>query len=164
MSRISLTRRTVLQAAAATTLAMPFVRGAFAAGKLSCRFWDHWVPYQPSTKLCHEWAEKNKVDITIDYITSQGDKLNLTIAAEAQSNQATTISMQDSQPGAGRQARTGRRSRGAPHQTIWRDAAGVRIPRQAKGPLDRRPHRHPRHVPNSLRAHRHAQGNMRVSM
>jgi hypothetical protein len=23
---------------------MPFVHGAYAAGKLSCGFWDHWVP------------------------------------------------------------------------------------------------------------------------
>ena len=36
------------------------------------------------TKLCQEWAAKEKVDITIDYITSQADKLNLTQAAEAQ--------------------------------------------------------------------------------
>jgi len=35
------------------------------------------------TKLCKEWAEKEKVDISIDYITSQGNKLNLTYAAEA---------------------------------------------------------------------------------
>ena len=41
-----LTRRTVLKTAAlaSTALAAPFVRGAYAAGKLSCGFWDHWVP------------------------------------------------------------------------------------------------------------------------
>jgi len=41
-----LTRRTVLTTAAlaTTTLAAPFVRGAYAAGKLSFGVWDHWVP------------------------------------------------------------------------------------------------------------------------
>jgi ABC-type glycerol-3-phosphate transport system substrate-binding protein len=86
----SLTRRTILQTAAAATatgaLAAPFVHGAFAAGSLKVGFWDHWVPgaNDTLTKLCKEWAAKEKVDISIDYITSQGDKLNLTQAAEAQ--------------------------------------------------------------------------------
>jgi ABC-type glycerol-3-phosphate transport system substrate-binding protein len=81
-----LTRRTLLQTAAASALAAPFAHGAFAAGKLAVGFWDHWVPgaNDTLTKLCHEWAAKEKVDITIDYITSQADKLNLTQAAEAQ--------------------------------------------------------------------------------
>ena len=81
-----LTRRTLLQTAATTALATPFVHGAFAAGKLAVGFWDHWVPgaNDTLTNLCKEWAAKEKVDITIDYITSQADKLNLTQAAEAQ--------------------------------------------------------------------------------
>jgi ABC-type glycerol-3-phosphate transport system substrate-binding protein len=36
------------------------------------------------TKLCNEWAAKEKVDIKIDYITSQNNKLLLTISQEAQ--------------------------------------------------------------------------------
>jgi ABC-type glycerol-3-phosphate transport system substrate-binding protein len=86
MSASRLTRRTLLQTAATSALAAPFVRGAFAAGKLAVGFWDHWVPgaNDTLTKLCREWAAKEKVDITIDYITSQADKLNLTQAAEAQ--------------------------------------------------------------------------------
>ncbi|MGE3784870.1 MAG: ABC transporter substrate-binding protein [Alphaproteobacteria bacterium] len=90
MTTRSPSRRRVLQAAVAATAAMslakPFVRGAFAAGKLSVGFWDHWVPGANNTltKLSKEWADKNKVEITIDYITSQGDKLLLTGAAEAQ--------------------------------------------------------------------------------
>src|SRR5262249_53723986 len=81
-----LTRRRILQSASATALVMPFVHSAFAAGKLAVGFWDHWVPGANNTltKLCQEWAAKEKVDISIDYITSQGDKLNLTQAAEAQ--------------------------------------------------------------------------------
>ena len=86
MQSSRLTRRVLMQSAAATTLAAPFVHGAFAAGKLRVGFWDHWVPgaNDTLTKLCQEWAAKEKIDITIDYITSQADKLNLTQAAEAQ--------------------------------------------------------------------------------
>jgi ABC-type glycerol-3-phosphate transport system substrate-binding protein len=43
------------------------------------------------TKLCNEWAAKEKVDITIDYITSQGDKNILTIAAEQQARSGHDI-------------------------------------------------------------------------
>jgi ABC-type glycerol-3-phosphate transport system substrate-binding protein len=85
---ISPTRRSVLKSGALTmgALAAPFVHGAYAAGKLRCGFWDHWVPgaNEPLAKLCNEWAEREKVDLTLDFITTQGDKLNLTIAAEAQ--------------------------------------------------------------------------------
>jgi ABC-type glycerol-3-phosphate transport system substrate-binding protein len=95
MEASRLTRRRVLQTAAlaTTAVATPFVHGAFAAGKLSVGFWDHWVPGANNalTKLCKEWAEKEKVDITIDYITSQGDKLNLTQAAEAQARSGHDI-------------------------------------------------------------------------
>ena len=84
----TISRRTVLQTAAmaTTALATPFVRGAYAGGKLSCGFWDHWVPTanEPMSKICQEWADKNKVDLSIDFITSNGDKILLTIAAEAQ--------------------------------------------------------------------------------
>jgi ABC-type glycerol-3-phosphate transport system substrate-binding protein len=82
------TRRTVLRnaALATTLLARPFVRGAHAAGKLSVGFWDHWVPgaNQPLETLCRAWAEKEKVELTVDFITSNGDKDLLTVAAEAQ--------------------------------------------------------------------------------
>lgn len=86
---VATTRRAVLQnaALATTMLAMPFVRGAHAAGKLSVAFWDHWVPGAngPLEKLCREWAEKEKVELKIDFVTSNGDKDLLTVAAEAQS-------------------------------------------------------------------------------
>ena len=94
MSKSRLTRRAVLQAAAVTpaalavsSLATPFVRGAFAAGKLSVGIWDHWVPgaSQVIQKLTQEWAAKEKVELSFDLITSNGDKLALTVAAEAQS-------------------------------------------------------------------------------
>src|ERR1700687_6163773 len=88
MVRSTITRRRLLETGTLATaaLAAPFIRGARAAGKLSVGFWDHWVPgaNDVMTKLCHEWADKEKVDIAIDCITSQGDKLMLSIAAEAQ--------------------------------------------------------------------------------
>ena len=81
-------RRFVAGTAALSTamVAAPFVRGAYAAGKLSLGLWDHWVPgaNKASEALIKEWAEKEKVDVTIDYITSQGNKLLLTSAAESQ--------------------------------------------------------------------------------
>jgi len=35
-------------------------------------------------RLCRQWAGKEKVDVTIDFITSNGDEDLLTMAAEAQ--------------------------------------------------------------------------------
>src|SRR5205085_10158698 len=88
MATTALTWRRVIATAAAATAALsaPFARGAHAAGKLSVGFWDHWVPGANDTlrKLAQQWAEKEKVDLTIDFITSTGDKLRITMAAEAQ--------------------------------------------------------------------------------
>src|SRR4051794_32555797 len=85
----TISRRRVLgtaAVAATTAIAAPYVRGAYAAGRLSVAFWDHWVPgaNDVMTKLCKEWADKEKIDLKIDFVTSQGDKLMLSIAAEAQ--------------------------------------------------------------------------------
>jgi len=73
-------------AASATVVVAPHIRTSYAAGKLSVGFWDHWVPGANDVlaKLCNEWATKEKVDLKIDFITSQGNKLLLTITAEAQ--------------------------------------------------------------------------------
>src|SRR6187401_3715334 len=94
--RSGFTRRTALKTAALATtafIAAPYVRGAHAAGKLSIGFWDHWVPgaNKASTDLVNEWAEKEKVEVTIDYIPSQGNKNLLTIAAEAQAKSGHDI-------------------------------------------------------------------------
>ena len=88
MSR-KLSRRQFVTATAMSSAALvtaPYVRGAYAAGKLSIGFWDHWVPgaNKISADLVREWAEKEKVEVQIDYITGQGNKLLLTNAAEAQ--------------------------------------------------------------------------------
>lgn len=90
------TRRRFLASTAATsavTLTPPFIRSARAAGSLSVGFWDHWVPgaNDTLTKICNEWAAKEKVDIKIDYITSQGKKNELTIVAEAQAKSGHDI-------------------------------------------------------------------------
>jgi ABC-type glycerol-3-phosphate transport system substrate-binding protein len=78
-------------------VAAPFVRGAYAAGKLSVGFWDHWVPNAngATETLVKEWAEKEKVDVQIDFITSQGNKLLLTTAAEAQAKSGHDILAQN---------------------------------------------------------------------
>jgi ABC-type glycerol-3-phosphate transport system substrate-binding protein len=95
MSR-RLSRRQFVAATAATSAALvtaPYVRGAYAAGKLTMGFWDHWVPgaNKASTDLVNEWAAKEKVEVSIDYITGQGNKLILTAATEAQSKSGHDI-------------------------------------------------------------------------
>ena len=57
-------------------------------------FWDHWVPgaNKASTELVNEWADKEKVEVSIDDITTQGSKLLLTIAAELQAKADMTSS------------------------------------------------------------------------
>ena len=92
MPRI-LTRRNILKSAAlaapvlaASNFAAPFVRGAFAAGKLAMGAWDHWVPGagKELQRICQEWADKEKVELVFDLITSNGDKDLLTLMAEGQ--------------------------------------------------------------------------------
>ncbi len=96
MSRKKLSRRQFIAATALSSAALitaPYVRGAHAAGKLSIGFWDHWVPgaNKASTDLVNEWAAKEKVEVQIDYIPSQGNKLLLTTQAEAQAKSGHDI-------------------------------------------------------------------------
>jgi hypothetical protein len=89
MPSTKLTRRTFVARstiAATATLAAPYVHGATAGGRLHIGLWDHWVPSanEPMAKLCQQWAAKEKVDLSIDFITSNGNKLIMTVAAEAQ--------------------------------------------------------------------------------
>jgi ABC-type glycerol-3-phosphate transport system substrate-binding protein len=81
-------RRTAIAGGVAAGLvAAPFVRGAYAAGTLTIGLWDHWVPgaNDVTAALIKEWGDKNKVDVKVDFITSQGNKLLLTLGAESQS-------------------------------------------------------------------------------
>jgi ABC-type glycerol-3-phosphate transport system substrate-binding protein len=96
MARSKLTRRQFVAAtaaASATAMAAPFVHTANAAGKLAIGLWDHWVPgaNTASTDLINEWAAKEKVEVTIDYITSQGNKNLITIASESQARSGHDI-------------------------------------------------------------------------
>ena len=81
------TRRNALKlGAAAAALPLVHIRTAGAAGKVSIGFWDHWVPAGNDVmkQQVQAWADKNKVEVQADFITSNGFKNILTIAAEAQ--------------------------------------------------------------------------------
>ncbi len=79
-------RRLAVGLGAAATLPLVHIRTVGAAGKLSVGFWDHWVPGANLVmqKQVDAWAEKNKVEVTADFIASSGGKLQLTPAAETQ--------------------------------------------------------------------------------
>jgi ABC-type glycerol-3-phosphate transport system substrate-binding protein len=82
-----ITRRGAVKlGAAAAALPLVHIRTAGAAGTLNIGFWDHWVPGANDVmqKQVDVWAAKNKVDVTADFITSSGGKLQLTPAAETQ--------------------------------------------------------------------------------
>jgi hypothetical protein len=72
--------------AAAAALPLVHIRTAGAAGKVTIGFWDHWVPAGNDVmqKQVNAWADKNKVEVQADFITTNGFKLVLTAAAEAQ--------------------------------------------------------------------------------
>src|SRR6185436_12954350 len=97
MSRIRrITRRQALKVTAGAvgaSLPLVHVQTASAAGKLTMGIWDHWVPAaNPVLKgLVDEWAAKNKVEVTIDFIPSAGNKIVLTQAAEAQAGSGHDI-------------------------------------------------------------------------
>ena len=83
------TRRTALKlGAAAAALPLVHIRSAGAAGKVAIAFWDHWVP--DGNKVMQQqvdaWSRKNMVEVSADFITSNGNKLLLTEAAEAQAH------------------------------------------------------------------------------
>jgi hypothetical protein len=81
-----MTRRHALKSgAAATVLPLVHIRTAGAAGKLNIGFWDHWVPGANDImkNQVAAWGEKNKVEVVADFITSSGNKLQLTGVAEA---------------------------------------------------------------------------------
>jgi len=86
-------RGVVAGGVAAGLVAAPFVRGAYAAGTITIGLWDHWVPgaNDVQTAIIKEWSDKEKVEVRIDYITSQGNKLLLTLAAEAQAKSGHDI-------------------------------------------------------------------------
>ena len=91
-----ITRRQALKVTAGAvgaSLPLVHVQTAGAAGKLTMGIWDHWVPAaNPVLKgLIDDWAAKNKVEVTIDFIASAGNKIVLTQAAEAQAGSGHDI-------------------------------------------------------------------------
>jgi len=92
-SKTAITRRGLIGAAAATALPLPSVHGQTAGGRLTVGFWDHWFPNGNDVvrRIVAEWAQKNRVEVGIDFITSNGNKLLLTIAAEAQARRGHDI-------------------------------------------------------------------------
>src|SRR6185503_11676332 len=86
-------RRVMAGGASLGLVAAPFVRSANAAGSLTIGLWDHWVPGANDVQatIIKEWAEKEKVDVKVDFITSQGNKLLLTLSVEAQSRSGHDI-------------------------------------------------------------------------
>src|SRR3979490_1142759 len=96
MSRRKLSRRQFVAATALSSAALltaPYIRTAHAAGKLTMGLWDHWVPgaNKASTDLVNEWAEKEKVEVSSDYITCNNHKILLTIASEGQAKSGHDI-------------------------------------------------------------------------
>ena len=91
---MELSRRKALKSGvAAAALPLVHIRTAGAAGKLSFAMWDHWVPEGNIAvqKVVKEWADKNKVDVTLDFLTSNGEKITITMAAEAQARRGHDI-------------------------------------------------------------------------
>jgi len=84
LNRVS--RRRALQlGGAATALPLVHIRSGRAAGKLSVAFWDHWVPKGNDVlqSQVNTWAKQNQVDVSIDFITGNGGKLQTTGVAES---------------------------------------------------------------------------------
>ena len=76
-------KTTTAGAAAVSVVGFPYVSRAQA--KLTMGLWDHWVPGANDAlkKIVDEWGKANKVEVSIDFITSIGNKLQLTGAAES---------------------------------------------------------------------------------
>ena len=82
-------RRTALSlGAGAAALPWFHIRTAGAAGKLNIGLVDHWVPNSNERikQQIVDWAEKNKVEVNVDRITTVGAKLQLTGTAESQAS------------------------------------------------------------------------------
>jgi ABC-type glycerol-3-phosphate transport system substrate-binding protein len=77
-------RSTLKLAAGAAALPLVHIRTAGAAGKLAVGFHDHWVPRgnELVRSQVDRWAEQNKVDVDVDFITIVGNKEILASAAE----------------------------------------------------------------------------------
>ena len=142
------------------------------AGSLRFAFWDHWVPGANGAlqQLAQRWGERNRVNMTLDFINTTGNQLQLTIAAQAQSRSGHDgISLLPWDPGTyadqlepcddvmGRLSRSTARSTRSPNS--WPSASGAWRGVPATSGTQTKPacvrfdllqqhagHRHPRHV------------------
>jgi hypothetical protein len=76
--------KTVTAGLAATSV-VGFPHVARAQTRLALGLWDHWVPGANGVlkEMIEGWGKANRVDVTIDFITSVGEKLQATAAAES---------------------------------------------------------------------------------
>jgi hypothetical protein len=90
-SRRSFLKTVTAGAAASTVAGFPHV--ARAQTKLTFGLWDHWVPGANDVLkgIILDWGKANKVEVGIDFITSIGNKLQLTGAAEARAGSGHDI-------------------------------------------------------------------------
>ena len=98
MADFGIGRRAALRAGAGVfaggALAAPMVHAQGAGGRLALGFWDHWVGAVANDAMravVNDWAQKNRVEVTLDFITSVGNKNLITIAAEAQARQGHDV-------------------------------------------------------------------------
>lgn len=83
-----LSRRSFLKSAAAAAGVLSvsgFPVTAIGQTKLALGLWDHWVPGANDALrgIVDKWGKAQKVEASIDFITSIGNKLDLTAAAES---------------------------------------------------------------------------------
>lgn len=98
MAASGIGRRAALRAGAGVfaggALAAPMVHAQGTGGRLALGFWDHWVGAAANDAIravVNDWAQKNRVEVVLDFITSVGNKNLITIAAEAQARQGHDI-------------------------------------------------------------------------
>jgi ABC-type glycerol-3-phosphate transport system substrate-binding protein len=86
-------RRLIGAAVAGGALPLVHVRTAGAAGKLAVAFTDSFIPVNNHVvrRQVADWAEKNKVDVQVDLISTVGNKLTVVGAAEAQAKSGHDI-------------------------------------------------------------------------
>ena len=85
-NRLATRRKALKFGAAASALPWVHIRTAGAAGQVTFFTWDHWVP-AGNTELKRQlalFADKNKIEVKADFITSQGSQTLLTVNAQAQ--------------------------------------------------------------------------------
>jgi len=91
MSENGMSRRAVLRNGAGvlvgTAVGAPMVHAQGTGGSLRFAFWDHWVPggNDALKELAQRFGEQNRITMTLDFINTTGNQLQLTIAAQAQS-------------------------------------------------------------------------------